>query len=87
MKGLYVFTCIVTMGALAGLASLSISTIDALDRVEKTVEVRNDLSFGKANYMPGSACVIAATESTTSAEIVNYARSCAKAHEDWLETQ
>jgi hypothetical protein len=38
-----------------------------------------------AVYMPGGACVIRATESTTPALIVTYARQCAAAHRDWME--
>ena len=57
-----------------------------LDRIEGGVEVRNTL-LGKARYLPGAACVISTTAEQTPADIVNFARACAKAHEMWLEEQ
>ena len=57
------------------------------DDIEAKVDVRNHLSSGKANYLPGAACVIATSSGQTPADIINYARSCAKAHEDWLAEQ
>ena len=54
-------------------------------------EIRNDIKdaaqvhAGKASYLPGGACVIAATEDQSAADIVNYARACAKEHEMWLK--
>ena len=58
-----------------------------LDDIEAKVDVRNNLTSGKANYLPGAACVIATSAEQTPADIVNYARACAKAHEDWLKEQ
>ena len=58
-----------------------------LDRIEAEVTTRNDLASGHANYLPGAACVISTTAEQTPADIINYARACAKAHETWLEEQ
>lgn len=57
------------------------------DDIEAKVDVRNNLTSGKANYLPGAACVIATSAEQTPADIINYARACAKAHEDWLKEQ
>lgn len=51
------------------------------------VETKVHLSSGKANYLPGAACVIATSAEQTPADVVNFARACAKAHEDWLKEQ
>lgn len=59
---------------------------DKLNQIEEKVNVRNHLASGKANYLPGAACVIATSGEQTPADIINYARACAKAHESWLQT-
>ena len=66
---------------------LSVAAGARLDDIEEKVEIRNDLMSGKANYLPGAACVIATSAEQTPADILNYARACAKAHEDWLKEQ
>ena len=75
----------IVMLVAVGLASTANSA--KLDDIEAKVDVRNHLSSGKANYLPGAACVIATSAEQTPADIVNYARACAKAHEDWLKEQ
>jgi hypothetical protein len=52
-------------------------------RVE--VETKVTLASGKASYLPGAACVIAASPEQTPADIIHFARACAKSHELWLE--
>ena len=74
-----------TMLALFSL--LSAANASRLNDIEEKVDIRNDLVSGKANYMPGAACVIATSTEQTPADIINYARACAKAHEDWLKEQ
>ena len=66
---------------------LSAANASRLNDIEEKVDIRNDLVSGKANYMPGAACVIATSTEQTPADIINYARACAKAHEDWLKEQ
>lgn len=66
---------------------LSAANASKLNDIEEKVEIRNDLVSGKANYLPGAACVIATSAEQTPADIINYARACAKAHEDWLKEQ
>ncbi|MAF72403.1 MAG: hypothetical protein CMH39_00070 [Micrococcales bacterium] len=66
---------------------LSAANASRLNDIEEKVDIRNDLVSGKANYMPGAACVIATSAEQTPADIINYARACAKAHEDWLKEQ
>lgn len=71
-----------------GLVSvLSAANASKLNDIEEKVDIRNDLVSGKANYLPGAACVIATSAEQTPADIINYARACAKAHEDWLKEQ
>lgn len=60
---------------------------DKLESMESEVSIHNDLLSGKAQYMPGAACVIATGPDTTPAQIVNFARACAKSHESWLESR
>jgi len=57
----------------------------SIKRVESEVSIHNDLLSGKARYMPGAACIIATNQDTTPAQIVNFARACAKSHEIWLQ--
>ena len=66
---------------------LSAANASRLNDIEEKVDIRNDLVSGKANYLPGAACVIATSAEQTPADIINYARACAKAHEDWLKEQ
>ncbi len=66
---------------------LSAANASRLNDIEEKVDIRNDLVSGKANYLPGAACVSAASAEQTPADIINYARACAKAHEDWLKEQ
>ncbi len=66
---------------------LSAANASRLNDIEAKVDARNNLVSGKANYMPGAACVIATSAEQTPADIINYARACAKAHEDWLKEQ
>lgn len=66
---------------------LSAANASRLNDIEEKVDIHNDLVSGKANYMPGAACVIATSAEQTPADIINYARACAKAHEDWLKEQ
>lgn len=75
----------VTMLALFSI--LSAASASKLNDIEEKVDIRNDLVSGKANYLPGAACVIATSAEQTPADIINYARACAKAHEDWLKEQ
>jgi len=58
-----------------------------LDGIAEGVDARNHLATGRANYLPGAACVIATTAEHTPADVVSYARACAKAHASWLEAQ
>ena len=75
----------VTMLALFSI--LSAASASKLNDIEEKVDIRNDLVSGKANYLPGAACVIATSAEQTPADIINYARACAKAHEDWPKEQ
>ena len=75
----------VTMLALFSI--LSAASASKLNDIEGKVDIRNDLVSGKANYLPGAACVIATSAEQTPADIINYARACTKAHEDWLQAQ
>lgn len=80
----YLFVVGVIFAGLAvTLALLGLRT----NALEEAVNTQIHLSSGKANYLPGAACVIATSPEQTPADIVNYARACAKAHEDWLKEQ
>lgn len=72
-----VFLVLLSFGAGVGMG-LS----DLLSR--RPQQVNLDLVSGKANYMPGAACVIAASVEQTPLDIIRYARACAAAHEAWL---
>jgi|TARA_E500000318_G_C3525710_1_gene198321 hypothetical protein len=71
----------------AGLAAAALILAHRTNGLEEAVNTQIHLSSGKANYLPGAACVIATSAEQTPADIVNYARACAKAHEDWLKEQ
>jgi hypothetical protein len=58
---------------------------DSLREMQASVDTKVTLAQGKASYLPGAACVIAASPEQTPADIVNFARACAKSHELWLE--
>tara|TARA_R110000822_G_scaffold44134_1_gene118626 strand:+ start:363 stop:620 length:258 start_codon:yes stop_codon:yes gene_type:complete len=78
------------LGAACVIALLALSAralANRLDGIEEKVDARNHLASGHANYLPGAACVISTTAEQTPADIINYARACAKAHEDWLKEQ
>lgn len=60
---------------------------DQIGDLRGEVKTKVHLSSGKANYLPGAACVIATSAEQTPADIINYARACAKAHETWLKEQ
>jgi|TARA_R110000823_G_scaffold253133_2_gene375683 hypothetical protein len=68
------------------IAGIVTTTRMRVDTIEEKVDARNNLTSGKANYLPGAACVIATSAEQTPADIINYARACGKAHETWLET-
>jgi len=59
---------------------------EQVQEVKEEISIHNDLLSGKAQYLPGAACVIAANGNTTPAQIVNFARACARSHEIWLES-
>ena len=80
----YLFVVGVIFAALA--ASLSLLGLRT-NALEEAVSTQIHLSSGHANYLPGAACVISTTAEQTPADIINYARACAKAHEDWLKEQ
>ena len=77
----------VVAGSLCLVLFLCVAAGGRFDDIEAKVDVRNNLTSGKANYLPGAACVIATSAEQTSADIIDYARACAKAHEDWLKEQ
>jgi hypothetical protein len=58
---------------------------DSLREMQESVDTKVTLAQGKASYLPGAACVIAASPEQTPADIINFARACAKSHELWLE--
>lgn len=58
---------------------------DSLREMQESVDTKVTMASGKASYLPGAACVIAASPEQTPADIVNFARACAKSHELWLE--
>ena len=62
----------------------TIAHFSALRRIDETVSAHHHIMAGKAHYLPGKVCVIEAGPDTTTAEVVNYARACAKAHEEFL---
>lgn len=69
------------------LATFGVATIvhfSALRRIDETVSAHHHIMAGKAHYLPGKVCIIEAGPDTTTAEVVNYARACAKAHEEFL---
>ena len=65
--------------------SLTLAMFDRqLAAVEEKIDVQNAFLQGRAHYLPGASCVIATTAEQTSEDIVNFARACAKAHDNWL---
>lgn len=83
MNSYLVVVGVIFAGLAVALALLGLRT----NALEEAVNTQIHLSSGKANYLPGAACVIATSAEQTPADIVNYARACAKAHEDWLKEQ
>lgn len=79
----------IALGALCAVMVLSFSVIVGLayKSLERKLETGIALSNGDATYLPGAACVIASSAEHTPADIINYARACAKSHEGWLEEQ
>ena len=79
----------IALGALCAVMVLSFSVIVGLayKSLERKLETGIALSNGDVTYLPGAACVIASSVEHTPADIINYARACAKSHEDWLEEQ
>ena len=55
-----------------------------LDLITEKINVRNEVGSGKATYLPGGACVIAATSDQKAEDIIRYAHACAASHEAWL---
>lgn len=80
------------VGALSLLAGLLLAVLFFMDRVadevqtmRESVDTKVTLASGKASYLPGAACVISASPEQTPADIIHFARACAKSHELWLE--
>ena len=63
------------------------NTAFGIDSLEEKVDIHNDIVTGKATYVPGHACMIRAGHEDLPADIVRYARACAKGHEQWLLLQ
>jgi|TARA_R110000803_G_scaffold112011_1_gene180448 hypothetical protein len=61
--------------------------LEKIDSLEEKVDIHNDIVTGKATYVPGHACMIRAGHEDLPADIVRYARACAKGHEQWLLLQ
>lgn len=57
----------------------------SLQEMQESVDTKVTMASGKASYLPGAACIIAASPEQTPADIINFARACAKSHELWLE--
>lgn len=57
----------------------------SLREMQESVDTKVTLAQGKASYLPGAACVISASPEQTPADIIHFARACAKSHELWLE--
>lgn len=80
------------VGVLSLLAGLLLAVLFFMDRVadevlnmRESVDTKVTLAQGKASYLPGAACVISASPEQTPADIIHFARACAKSHELWLE--
>jgi hypothetical protein len=80
------------VGILSLLAGLLLAVLFFMARVadevltmRESVDTKVTLASGKASYLPGAACVISASPEQTPADIVHFARACAKSHELWLE--
>ena len=58
---------------------------DEVLNLRESVDTKVTLAQGKASYLPGAACVISASPEQTPADIIHFARACAKSHELWLE--
>ena len=58
---------------------------DSLREMQESIDTKVTMASGKASYLPGAACVISASPEQTPADIINFARACAKSHELWLE--
>ena len=56
----------------------------SLREIQESVDTKVTLAQGKASYLPGAACVISASPEQTPADIIHFARACAKSHELWL---
>ena len=80
------------VGVLSFLSLLLVSVLFFMDRVadevldmRESVDTKVTMASGKASYLPGAACVISASPEQTPADIIHFARACAKSHELWLE--
>ena len=60
-------------------------TVEKLNSIQSTVNIHNDITTGNATYLPGKVCMIKAGDDSSPADIVNFARACAAAHESYLE--
>tara|TARA_R100001463_G_C3502854_1_gene219270 strand:- start:532 stop:846 length:315 start_codon:yes stop_codon:yes gene_type:complete len=59
-------------------------TADKLNSLQETIDIHNDITTGNATYLPGKVCMIKAGDDSSPADIVNFARACAAAHESYL---
>jgi hypothetical protein len=73
-------------------AGLLLAVLFFMDRVadevldmRESVDTKVTMASGKASYLPGAACVISASPEQTPADIVHFARACAKSHEIYLK--
>ena len=80
------------VGVLSLLAGLLLATLFFMDRVadevldmRESVDTKVTMASGKASYLPGAACVISASPEQTPADIIHFARACAKSHELYLK--
>ena len=71
--------------------SLMVLTVVAVGKydvalIKEKVVAHHHVMSGKAQYLPGKVCIIDTSPETVTADVVMYARACAKAHEEWLDT-
>jgi len=87
MKRREVLLILVTLGLMITVVLADFFHLEKIDSLEEKVDIHNDIVTGKATYVPGHACMIRAGHEDLPADIVRYARACAKGHEQWLLLQ
>ena len=81
----HVVNIIIIVAAMA-FVSIAVAAKYEIDTIKETVVAHDHIVKGKAHYLPGKICIIDTGAETEADDITLFARACAKAHREWLET-